>query len=1155
LKPIPLAVAVRTRGERESQPFYPTSTSQLIFLGGLHHTTIMPPTPTAGAPAGSTSALQPNDIIAFRTGPTADQCLIGMVASTPCVEQPDGTTAVLVQPRPLILVPQQQQPSPRPQNKKLKSIKLVGQLVDRTNPAVATLIISPVPSPTVARPNAAANTVMTAEEMQEMQEQRLSLQADLDTSRARVKEIDDLLRQNTMKQKKASPPPPSPLVKQAPQQTSSGSTPRPRDSITPAAGFKSAEEAAKATDAAERELLLSRAGLRTVKAAAWTDLQRRTRRASAPSFVSLVEAAVALLHDPKVAVFDEAVQQGPTLAKRLAAVKSRDVTDGDRHRMQQCLDVCPTSNTVEKEHRTAAALHRWLSAMYRASQAHRALHDAQAAVAASRTSTGDAGVATAETAAAGAATAPSNSESPDPDADDVEALSSSAEVALRRERSDQLEYVQMAEEEIAAIDALIAEANTLAQPSSASSPDALQQTGSLQGNADGSTTIVPALTIPAALVVCVFAASEAPDMAACAATPRGTPVAFSLPAQHRLVAVVRASPPPPDSNRSSGRGIPMKREEPDDEGTYPRQPSSLPPTTTSSCRTSGKVVSPRPSSAKAPAPTTESAAAVDRVPGIPPVASSSSAPQQQSEAQWEEKARLLEARLSAALQHNPKEAELQLLRDEVSAKRAELQRVTEERDRLLLERRERSMWGAYGTAVRRANGAGTGATDNNNSSADDKRGGSPSARQQHGSGRQPQVSTPRDMVDRSIVEELEEQLTAAHQRISELQIEASQTRRGPSVAMAAINAPESPVPQSSPLFGDEEEASSKASPAPPAQPLARTVPQELYDEIESRVQSVSAELEAQRRNTQKLEEQLNSALHRRTEAESVVAAQKRELEELWERLEAAEARVEERNLLTEQKLLMAQAQQAASAQQQQQQQQGQSQNAVASSASTAGATHVSPQPAPPLASSGLPRPPAQSTASTSQQETFTGFVIPSTGDAEVKSQPNDDAATVVNTAYSNNLRLSFDGAPRSTSAEAFPVFGAASLPGLSSDPLFQGGGYGRGASASLQSRPVEQLSTIELRHEVHRLREEVERHQSGELRLSLDLQTLREKQKAEHKRRRDARLARLQMLTRMQDNITEAIEKSNQDLEAIPALLERGRAEAEALRMKRRMYC
>ena len=70
----------------------------------------------------------------------------------------------------------------------------------------------------------------------------------------------------------------------------------------------------------------------------------------------------------------------------------------------------------------------------------------------------------------------------------------------------------------------------------------------------------------------------------------------------------------------------------------------------------------------------------------------------------------------------------------------------------------------------------------------------------------------------------------------------------------------------------------------------------------------------------------------------------------------------------------------------------------------------------------------------------------------------------------------------------------------------------------------------------------------------MDLQTIREKQKAEHKRRRDARVARMQMLTRMQDSIAEVIEKSNRELEAIPALLERGKAEAEALMAKRRMH-
>ncbi|KPA78922.1 hypothetical protein ABB37_05986 [Leptomonas pyrrhocoris] len=997
----------------------------------------MPSSHAAGV-ATSGITVQPRDVIAVRTSLGANTCLIGVVASTPNVQLHDGTAAVLVQPRPLILVPSQ--PSPHPQNKKAKTVKLTGQLVDRTDPAAAQLITTPIPSrnPSKVEVGAAsdeeAHNIMTAEELQEMREQRRGLQADRDTSAARVKEIDEILRQWETNNSHPAPPPPPQVSPSQPVTTPPSPTPT---------APKSAEDAVKAAEATERELLLSRAGLRTVKPVAWSDLQRRTRRTSAASLVGLIETCVMLLHDPQGTQFDEAVQLGPALGKCLATVKPKDVTDDDRTEARKFLQAWPTVEAVEKEHKTAAALYRWLTATLKTSQALRDVQAAQNQL-------------TASPASEGVATAPSPSTSPDPTARNADALTPEAESALRKERTDQLEYMQMAEEEIAALDALIAEGNALALQQSASLPAALEKTTSFHDDLQSSQTIVPALTVPLSWFVCVFAPSDAPDMEACAAKPRGTAVAFSLPASHQLVAVVRAATTPAapatttttaastGGRRSSGPGAQRpsgseaSREVPRDADRNSGH-NGVPRTTASSRHSSGIVVSPRPSAPRGPSPAVHDAAA----PAASHLSNSFNGEQAgpvSREAELEEKVRRLEGRLAAALQQNPKEAEVQLLRDEVAAKRADLQRVTEERDRLLLERRERSMWGSYGSAARRK--AVGGAADVNEDSGSVREA---SPLRQPGSGRYSrQKSSPREMVDRSIVEELEEQLTAAHQRISELQIEASQSRARPSGSVEVSNTAESAPPPLTPLLAGREasEASLKAVAAPPP---ARTVAKELYDALEARLQSVSAELETQRQGTRQLEEQLNSALHRRTEAEAKVDAQKRELEEVWEKLEAAEARAEEQSLLTEQHFLMSQAQQSISSQPQQQQQQqqqpqapAQPQTVAASSGSTTGGSHSSLPQGAPGAPPGLPRPQVPSTSNSGQSEAFHGFVVPSSGDPETKSQQNDDVVTVATgTANGNGSRLSFDAPQRSTSAEVLPIFNAGLR--VSSDSVLPGG--------------------------------------------------------------------------------------------------------------------
>ncbi|XQJ29339.1 hypothetical protein NXY56_005385 [Leishmania guyanensis] len=1072
----------------------------------------MPPPLATGAPAKA--AIKAHRAVAFFTSADGSHCLVGMVASTPTITQSDGTIAVLVQPRPLILVaPQRQQDASK------NGGLVTGHLVSASDPCVGGLITTAISSPRHAKGNSSAapslnvddvGTVMPVEELREMLEHRDILKEDLGSSKARVRAIDELLRDHTQQKHSSATAASAPNPLQAP--------PPLKEHLH--AARKTVDVAAKAARIAEKELLLARAGLRTVKPLAWIDLQRRRSVSSSQLLVSLIETAVAPLHDRMCASFDDVVMQAASLPKRLAAVKPMSVTVDDTQRTLRFLKAWPAVAAVEKEHKTAAALYRWVVALTKAAEAQQHLSAAQKALA--------------ETASQSPGTARQSkamARSSEPLSQPPQKLGSVAEAALRKERRDYIEYVQMAEDELAALDALIAEAEAL---TTSSCPNA-------QDSPEGAKTIVPALVVPASWVVCALPVEETPLIEACTHQPLGKSVEFSSSASLMLSSVTK----PQDLIVPELSLAEMHKE------------SSVSEKKSNGYRGTGVNQSTSSPRTAATAPTGAENAALVSVTEI-------AAARKRAE-DAEEKTRLLEARLSAALQQNPREMEVQLLRDELDAKRTELHRVTEERDRLLQERCERSS--RYASNAWRSMADGAYGDDTS----------------QSGSGQcVQQPSTPRDTVDRSVVEELEDQLTAAHQRISELLIEVGESSCRPPT-LAALFAAQRVVKSGcvTSAQGDRSHISVRQSPSaeginstphstsgtpwqrsprgtvvsPGRLPSLPTITPDMYDDLQARLCAVSAELEAQRQGTHRLEEQLNDALHRKGEAEQIVSAQQHELEEVWEKLEAAEARAEEQHLLTQQRLFLTQAQYFPS-------QSHLSQPHMLtplSSSSTMANTNFSQTQKPLLTSASSPTP--HTHLALSVQDAFTNDSTLGAADAEVRSQVDEDAMTAVtnaNTACGSASPLSMDVYSHSLRSGVFPTFGggsggvaAVAAAGTAADPSVASP-YSRGPSA-LQSRPVEKLSMIELRHEVHRLREEMERYQSGELRMAMELQTLREKQKAERKRRRDARAARMQMLVRMQGNIAGVIERSTNELEAIPVLLERCRAEAEALMETRRM--
>ncbi|KAG5497590.1 hypothetical protein JKF63_03855 [Porcisia hertigi] len=1086
----------------------------------------MPPHTATGA--HTEVVVKPRTAIVFVTSADGSHCLLGLIASTPTTTQENGNVFALVQPRPLILLSPQ-----RRQDEGKNSGLVTGCLVDANHPCVTGLSRVPIPSPnretlssSAALPLNADDsfTVLSAEELREMREHRDSLHADLETSKARVREIDVRLQQKAQGKNSSAVAVSklSPLRGASPLRAHSDAVRR-------------AADAEKAASIAEKSFRLARARLRTVNPHVWMDLQRHRRCTSSQPLINLIEIAAVPLHDSACALFDDVVAQGASLPKRLMAVKSTGVTAEDTKYILRYLEAWPVVSAVEKKHKAAAALYQWVHKLVKATQAQQQVKEAHSTLVKTLSQGSDAARRSKNsTKSLELAPRPANH------------YGCVEEASLQKERKDQLEYVQMAEEELAAIDKLIAEAETLATSPHQRAHNSLLATK----------TIVPALMVPTSWVIGALPKDEALQLAAYTEHPCGKPVVFSSGASRMLSRVtmapassLAATMAPPQGRLSSGQYPtigPRGSFHGDNNRSSHDYDTAVPQSTRS-----------RPSTPKSavPSPTAVSDLAI---------ASAPKSPAEKQLGEKEEKPQLLEARLSAALQQSPKVAEVQLLRDELHAKRTELHRVLEERNKLLDERYERRLQHVSSTRRFMTNGAPGDGTSEWTS-------------EQHAG----QSSTPREIVHRRIVEELEDQLTAAHQRISELLMEASQSHRqsptltgsiaalkavqqssngadmqsGRSQSSAYKQASIDEIENSLHFTSDTlKQPSPKSRSASPSQLYPAMVTQQMYDDLEACLRSVSAELETKQQQVHRLEEQLNEALHCCIETEHIVSAQKQELQEVWERLEAAEARAEEKSILSQQRLLL----DHSHASPQPQQQQPRLPSPLHPSF-TLDDSHLSQYNEPTPNSSSAQTSYAHPTLN--KHDVWTSGPVSGVADAEMRPQSSEDIITTTanaNTPHSTASGQSTDARTYSSQRRGdIPTFvngssGATAALASSTVEYLPFSPYSVSASL-LHSRPVEQLSMIELRHEVHHLREEVERHQSVELRFAMELQTLREKQKAEGKRRRDARSARFQMLTRMQCEITDFIEQSMKGLEEIPTLLERSRVEADALTARRQI--
>ncbi|CCW65582.1 unnamed protein product [Phytomonas sp. EM1] len=89
------------------------------------------------------------------------------------------------------------------------------------------------------------------------------------------------------------------------------------------------------------------------------------------------------------------------------------------------------------------------------------------------------------------------------------------------------------------------------------------------------------------------------------------------------------------------------------------------------------------------------------------------------------------------------------------------------------------------------------------------------------------------------------------------------------------------------------------------------------------------------------------------------------------------------------------------------------------------------------------------------------------------------------------------------------------------------------------------MSGVELRREVLRLRREVEALQSSEVRLTMELESSRERQAEERAQRQRARHARLQMLQRLQEVVKQRLLPPGDVADTPLTILERSKKEME----------
>lgn len=804
-----------------------------------------------------------------------------------------------------------------------------------------------------------ANSILGREEQLEMRHQHDELQEDLQSSKMRVAEIEKVLRRM-----KASP-----VV-----QRSSSNSPRP---LRPTEARERA-----ALDVAERALVMARAGLRAVKPVVWQDLHRQKRGAMSAGLVALLEAAVAFLEDGECVSFEEAVQQGQHLVVRLTAVKAETVQAATLRRPRRFMATWSSEEALDKEHRAASALYKWVKSMIIGVEAYERLRQ---------------------------------SVSPLTSPDDQRPLSSARqrpaaaiteeELQLRKELKDQREYMEMAEEELRALDELLA---------------AIQATTPLHpetGKSDGTATSAAALplVIPRDQVLCVLPKSEAPPMKSCAALEKGTAVSLSSKAIRIIISASEAR------MTASVPVVPQLRL--DDV----RQLSNIGSAAATSAVPQETVLSKQPASL-----TAQSASGMDR---------------------------------------SPRAVELQLLRNELAAKSEELQRVEEERDKLLFERRGKNT--PFASAVRRSFSESL---------------PRPIGKDEGKTATVVQMSTPREMVDRSIVEELEEQLSTAHRCVKELQAELSAIRR-PSPASPSPPPAEAPRESSEVASTSPTTESTATSPAPID---AATI------ELQQRLDAAVSALETQNSRVRHLEQQLNDAMHRQREAEHAAGAQRKEVAELWARLESTEAQLEKLQHHGPRRVTVPNAQQL-------QEQQ--------------------------------PETPAHNISLVLDTESPNAAAMQSP-ERDTVSQQEDVIAT---TASASRLTSEFP----TPAAAHFPSFGVA--PSVSNaSGQFVMGNFSQ-TSVPLYGRPIDQLTLIELRYEVHRLREDVERYQSTELRLSIELQAVKERQLAIRRRAKETREANSQAVNRMMNNAKSIINNTDSELQSLASLLRKSKEDLDTI--------
>lgn len=574
--------------------------------------------------------------------------------------------------------------------------------------------------------------------------------------------------------------------------------------------------------------------------------------------------------------------------------------------------------------------------------------------------------------------------------DRIEAALRAAKTAAERaklqaERDEYEDYINMAEEELDAMDELVAD------------------------GAGGAFAFARApartVTVPVSEVLCALPPkSIRPPLEELATLPPGTQARLSTEGANAIAA-----------GRRSTRGASTP-------GVYFQLPDVIEAESEGSHRASGSPMPVNPSAGPGAKPKTVTVTAPIKAPsssaGATPQATPQS-PARDDKAAYEATIADLRARLARALEANPKEAELQLLREELAAKQEEI----------------RKLRATASSAPRRD---------------------SASRWREAAAGVSPQPSDAGSA--QVVVDELEAQLRAAHARIRELE----------RASMPAATEGEG-----------EGEGGAEGETKAPAGPAATTADAERARQLQERLAAVEKELQQQRKASAATQEKFNRSLNAEQEARAQLAEKQKELDAMWKKLGEVEARLKEEGERTRQ--LEAQRSEEVS---------------VASPAAS------------------LYRA-AQAPGNTfSTQDTRRNNRVVAGSTASFASPPGSPSPA-------HGITLGGGGRPPGESLALEPS-SVSPKPGPS-------------------GQPIDQMTPLELKHEVMRLRQEVETHQSNELRLSMEIQTTREKLKEEKMRRRESRQIRAQMLSRLQTAVEDVMVRQNEAMSEVPDVLSRSR--------------